>query len=131
MLGGLTSSGGNLLRIGFGVNRKDRECPGWNRRERQQHTSLVRKGEIGASVGCPPGYFQLKHFLGYNKDSHPKLSTTAFAMTSNRNSIERDVRVMQLYEELLEIEQRLIPTGLHTFGRALELREKADLLRMV
>lgn len=52
-------------------------------------------------------------------------------MTSNRNSIERDVRVMQLYEELLEIEQRLIPTGLHTFGRALELREKADLLRMV
>jgi magnesium chelatase subunit H len=52
-------------------------------------------------------------------------------MTSNRNSIERDVRVMQLYQELLEIEQRLIPTGLHTFGRALELREKADLLRMV
>jgi len=52
-------------------------------------------------------------------------------MTSTRNSIERDVRVMQLYEELLEIEQRLIPTGLHTFGRALELREKADLLRMV
>jgi len=82
-------------------------------------------------VGCPPAYFQLKHFLGYNKDSHPKLSTNAFAMTSNRNSIERDVRVMHLYEELLEIEQRLIPTGLHTFGRALELREKADLLRMV
>ena len=52
-------------------------------------------------------------------------------MTSNRNSIERDVRVMQLYQELLEIEQRLIPTGLHTFGRALELCEKADLLRMV
>ena len=52
-------------------------------------------------------------------------------MTSIRNSNERDVRVMQLYEELLEIEQRLIPTGLHTFGRAMELREKADLLRMV
>src|SRR2546421_533554 len=52
-------------------------------------------------------------------------------MTSNRKSIERDLRVMQLYEQLLEIEQRLIPTGLHTFGRALELREKADLLRMV
>lgn len=50
---------------------------------------------------------------------------------TNRNSNERDARVMQLYEQLLEIEQRLIPTGLHVFGRALELREKADLLRMV
>ena len=50
---------------------------------------------------------------------------------TNRNSFERDARVMELYEQLLEIEQRLIPTGLHIFGRALELREKADLLRMV
>jgi magnesium chelatase subunit H len=38
---------------------------------------------------------------------------------------------MRLYEQLLEIEQRLIPTGLHIFGRAAELKEKADLLRMV
>ncbi len=38
---------------------------------------------------------------------------------------------MQLSEELLEIEQRLIPTGLHVFGRAAEQDEKADLLRMV
>jgi magnesium chelatase subunit H len=38
---------------------------------------------------------------------------------------------MRLYEQLLEIEQRLIPTGLHVFGRASELQEKADLLRMV
>ena len=38
---------------------------------------------------------------------------------------------MKLYEELLEIQQRLIPTGLHVFGRAAELKEKADLLRMV
>jgi magnesium chelatase subunit H len=38
---------------------------------------------------------------------------------------------MRLYEQLLEIEQRLIPTGLHVFGRAAELQEKADLLRMV
>jgi magnesium chelatase subunit H len=38
---------------------------------------------------------------------------------------------MQLYEQLVEIEQRLIPTGLHVFGRASELKEKADLLRMV
>lgn len=52
-------------------------------------------------------------------------------MSSKLNSIERDARVMQLCEELIEIEQRLIPTGLHIFGRAAELKEKADLLRMV
>jgi magnesium chelatase subunit H len=52
-------------------------------------------------------------------------------MTSSHDSIERDAQVMQLYEQLLEVEQRLIPTGLHTFGRAAELKEKADLLRMV
>jgi magnesium chelatase subunit H len=52
-------------------------------------------------------------------------------MTSRLNSFERDARVMRLYEQLLEIEQRLIPTGLHVFGAASELQEKADLLRMV
>ena len=52
-------------------------------------------------------------------------------MTSNHSSIERDARVMRIYEQLVEIEQRLIPTGLHVFGRAAELKEKADLLRMV
>jgi magnesium chelatase subunit H len=52
-------------------------------------------------------------------------------MRSKLNSIERDARVMRLCEELVEIEQRLIPTGLHIFGRAAELNEKADLLRMV
>lgn len=46
-------------------------------------------------------------------------------------SPDRDARVRQLYEQLIEIEQRLIPTGLHVFGRAAELKEKADLLRMV
>ena len=46
-------------------------------------------------------------------------------------SSERDARVTQLYEQLIEIEQRLIPTGLHVFGRAAELKEKTDLLRMV
>jgi magnesium chelatase subunit H len=30
---------------------------------------------------------------------------------------ERDARVLRLYEQLLEIEQRLIPTGLHVFGQ--------------
>ncbi len=36
-----------------------------------------------------------------------------------------------LAEQLIEIEQRLIPTGLHVFGRAAELKEKTDLLRMI
>src|SRR6266550_4757272 len=44
---------------------------------------------------------------------------------------ERDARVLQLYEQLREIEQRLIPTGLHVFGRPSESAERADLLRMV
>jgi magnesium chelatase subunit H len=52
-------------------------------------------------------------------------------MISKLNSVDRDARVMQLCEELAEIEQRLIPTGLHIFGRAAELEEKVDLLRMV
>jgi len=50
---------------------------------------------------------------------------------SETTAAERDACVMQLCEQLLEIEQRLIPTGLHVFGRASELHEKADLLRMV
>ncbi len=44
---------------------------------------------------------------------------------------ECDARVMRLYEQLLEIEQRLIPTGLHVFGRAAEFREKAAMLLAV
>jgi magnesium chelatase subunit H len=52
-------------------------------------------------------------------------------MPANLNAIKRDARVMRLSEALLEIEHRLIPTGLHVFGRAAELQEKADLLRMV
>jgi magnesium chelatase subunit H len=48
-----------------------------------------------------------------------------------QDQYDNDDRVMALYEQLLEIEQRLIPTGLHVFGRAAELQEKADLLRMV
>ena len=47
------------------------------------------------------------------------------------NFNKRDARVNELHEQLVEIEQRLIPTGLHIFGRAAELKEKADLLRMV
>ena len=45
--------------------------------------------------------------------------------------VERDLRVLRIYEQLVEIEQRLIPTGLHVFGRASEATEKADVLRMV
>jgi magnesium chelatase subunit H len=45
--------------------------------------------------------------------------------------LERERLVLELYEQLIEIEQRLIPTGLHVFGRAGELRERADMLRMV
>src|SRR5467141_4180688 len=52
-------------------------------------------------------------------------------MNPREKATERDARVMRLYQRLLEIEQRLIPTGLHVFGRASELQEKADLLRMV
>src|SRR6266498_5914263 len=53
------------------------------------------------------------------------------AMNPKQNATDRDARVLRLYEQLVEIEQRLIPTGLHVFGRASELKEKADLLRMV
>ena len=42
-----------------------------------------------------------------------------------------DAKVFALYEQLLEIEQRLIPTGLHVFGRASSAGEKTDLLKMI
>lgn len=44
---------------------------------------------------------------------------------------ERDAKVFALYEQLLEIEQRLIPTGLHVFGRPSSAGEKKDLLKMI
>jgi magnesium chelatase subunit H len=44
---------------------------------------------------------------------------------------ERDRRVLELQERLLEIERRLIPTGLHVFGRPTSSEQCADLLRMV
>ena len=52
-------------------------------------------------------------------------------MNPKENGSARDQRVLRLYEQLAEIERRLIPTGLHVFGRAAELAEKADLLRML
>src|ERR1051325_6323390 len=44
---------------------------------------------------------------------------------------ERDRRVLELWERVVEVEERLIPTGLHVFGRAAGERECADLLRAV
>lgn len=52
-------------------------------------------------------------------------------MTQRVNNDERDKRVLELYEKILEIEQRLIPTGLHVFGRPPEKAEMADLFRIV
>ena len=46
-------------------------------------------------------------------------------------SAERDQRVLDLHDRLMEIEQRLIPTGLHVFGRPSVGTERADMLRMV
>ena len=51
-------------------------------------------------------------------------------MANNPNE-ERDAQVFALYEQLIEIEQRLIPTGLHVLGRASSAGEKTDLLKMV
>ncbi|MBA3515182.1 MAG: cobaltochelatase subunit CobN [Pyrinomonadaceae bacterium] len=44
---------------------------------------------------------------------------------------ERDQRVLELFHQLIEVEQRLIPTGLHVFGRPTEVGERADMLRMI
>jgi magnesium chelatase subunit H len=52
-------------------------------------------------------------------------------MNDHQPNSERDRRVLELYEKILEIEQRLIPTGLHTFGRVADTYEIVDLLRMV
>src|SRR5215210_5662692 len=80
---------------------------------------------------CPSPSFPLKHLADKLVSQTTEKISTHSPMTAKLNSIERDARVMQLSEALLEIEQRLVPTGLHIFGRAAELREKADLLRMV
>ncbi|HEY7915310.1 MAG TPA: cobaltochelatase subunit CobN [Blastocatellia bacterium] len=44
---------------------------------------------------------------------------------------DRDRRVLELYERVLEIEQRLIPSGLHVFGRKLDGQRLADMLAAV
>jgi magnesium chelatase subunit H len=50
---------------------------------------------------------------------------------NNNPADERDRRVLELWERVVEVEQRLIPTGLHVFGRASDTDECADLLRAV
>ena len=52
-------------------------------------------------------------------------------MTDTVTNEDRDRRALELYEKVLEIEQRLIPTGLHVFGRASGDVELVDLLTMV
>src|ERR1041385_8025230 len=44
---------------------------------------------------------------------------------------DRDSKVFALYGQVVEIEQRLIPTGLHVFGRPSSAGEKTDLLKMI
>ena len=53
------------------------------------------------------------------------------SVADNPSKDDRDAKVFALYEQLLEIEQRLIPTGLHVFGRASSAGEKIDLLKMI
>lgn len=52
-------------------------------------------------------------------------------MTKTISKDERDAKVFALYEQLVEIEQRLIPTGLHVFGRSSSSGEKTDLFKMI
>ncbi len=44
---------------------------------------------------------------------------------------ERDRRILKLYEQVSEVEQRLIPTGLHVFGQVSKEDERVSMLRMV
>jgi magnesium chelatase subunit H len=44
---------------------------------------------------------------------------------------ERDRQVLELYDQLVEIEERLIPTGLHVFGQPGKTSDRADMLWMV
>src|SRR6185369_14227691 len=44
---------------------------------------------------------------------------------------DRDRHIADLSEQLREIEERLIPTGLHVFGRPAESAQRVDLLRMI
>ncbi|HSD45395.1 MAG TPA: cobaltochelatase subunit CobN, partial [Pyrinomonadaceae bacterium] len=68
--------------------------------------------------------------LGKRQVSESKLRRSWLTL-SKIDSKQRDARVFELYEQLQEIEQRLIPTGLHVFGRASSAGEQIDLFKMV
>lgn len=53
------------------------------------------------------------------------------SVAKNTSKDECDAKVFALYEQLVEIEERLIPTGLHVFGRPSSAGEKIDLLKMI
>ena len=57
--------------------------------------------------------------------------TRSMATEEESAASARDRRVLALYEQVLEIEQRLIPTGLHVFGRVSDESGRADMLRVV
>ena len=63
----------------------------------------------------------------YLKDNYSEVDLP----NKSQTEAERDRRVLELYEQLLEVEQRLIPTGLHVFGRAPLVAQRVDLLRMI
>src|SRR5690349_8272182 len=89
-----------------------------NRRPHETHRAF--------SVQLPPLSFSATTLVRSLSGNH-----VTDHMKSKTFLNERDARVAELSEQLVEIEQRLIPTGLHVFGRAAELKEKADLLRMI
>jgi magnesium chelatase subunit H len=62
-------------------------------------------------------------------DLSNSISNKSVSIRGSEN--ERDKAVFALYEQLVEIEERLIPTGLHVFGRPSNPTEKADLLKMI
>jgi magnesium chelatase subunit H len=59
------------------------------------------------------------------------LNNSDHMKTNKLAAEERDRRVLALYEQVSEVEQRLIPTGLHVFGRVSAEHSRAEMLRMV
>ena len=60
---------------------------------------------------------------------NPQLDKTE--LVDADSTAERDRQVLELYDQLVEIEERLIPTGLHVFGQPGTTNDRADMLRMV
>ena len=94
-------------------------------------------GEQESQGNLAPGSKRTKSQGEFNSLQENKSGRVAcprcFVMTNQtrQDAAERDARVFALYEQLLEIEQRLIPTGLHIFGRPSSSGEKTDLLKMI